>query len=405
MSFNRPAATLDRDHETKADPAGARRLFCARRHRRRMRRDSIPGNAVAEVDGTAIEKADYEHWLGIAAKSGGPDATVPDPPDFTSCIAAAKKTAAQAGQEGQPKQTDADYKKQCQQQYDQLRDQVVGLLISFQWIESEAEEQGVKVTDAEVKKSFDQQKKQAFPKDADYEKFLKDSGPDERGRPPARAARAALEQDPRQGHQGQGQGHRRADQGVLRQEQGPVRPARAARPEHRPDQDEGARPRRPRPRSSPASRSRRSPSSTRSTTRPRRRAASCRPSPRASRRRRSTTRSSAAKKGELEGPVKTQFGYYVFEVDKVNKASQQSLDAGDADDQAAAGVAEPAEGAGLVRQGLPQALEGQDRLPRRLRDAGLQERAEGDADAHRRRGPARRDPDADPHARHLGSRG
>ena len=32
------------------------------------------------------------------------------------------------------------------------------------------------MTDAEVKKSFDEQKKQTFPKDADYQKFLKDSG-------------------------------------------------------------------------------------------------------------------------------------------------------------------------------------------------------------------------------------
>src|SRR5918997_5542708 len=35
---------------------------------------------------------------------------------------------------------------------------------------------GIKVTDAEVKKSFDQQKKQSFPKEADYKKFLKDYG-------------------------------------------------------------------------------------------------------------------------------------------------------------------------------------------------------------------------------------
>ena len=34
----------------------------------------------------------------------------------------------------------------------------------------------VKVTDAEVKKSFDEQKKQSFPKDADYKKFLATSG-------------------------------------------------------------------------------------------------------------------------------------------------------------------------------------------------------------------------------------
>jgi foldase protein PrsA len=33
-----------------------------------------------------------------------------------------------------------------------------------------------------------------------------------------------------------------------------------------------------------------------------------------------------AKKGQLEGPVKTQFGWYVFEVEKVTKASQQTLE-------------------------------------------------------------------------------
>jgi foldase protein PrsA len=136
----------------------------------------IPGNAVAEVDGTPIEKADFEHWLNVAAKSSGQqDAAVPKPPEFTGCIAQAKKTAAKPA-EGQPKQTDADFKKQCQQQYNQLRDQVLGLLISFEWIEREAKDQGVSVTDAEVKKSFEEQKKQSFPKEADYEKFLKTSG-------------------------------------------------------------------------------------------------------------------------------------------------------------------------------------------------------------------------------------
>jgi foldase protein PrsA len=50
------------------------------------------------------------------------------------------------------------------------------VLVSFQWVEGEAEERGIKVSEAEIKKSFDEQKKQSFPKDADFEKFLKDSG-------------------------------------------------------------------------------------------------------------------------------------------------------------------------------------------------------------------------------------
>jgi foldase protein PrsA len=136
----------------------------------------VPGNAVAEVDGTAIQKQDFEHWMNVAVKSTaqGGNAEL-KPPAFTDCVAAAKKAAGKPA-EGQPKQTDADYKKQCQAQYDQLRDQIVGLLISFEWIEREAEQQGVKVTDAEVKKSFDDQKKQNFPKEADYQKFLDESG-------------------------------------------------------------------------------------------------------------------------------------------------------------------------------------------------------------------------------------
>jgi foldase protein PrsA len=34
----------------------------------------------------------------------------------------------------------------------------------------------------------------------------------------------------------------------------------------------------------------------------------------------------AAKKGVIEGPVETQFGWYVFQVDKITPASQQSLE-------------------------------------------------------------------------------
>ena len=137
----------------------------------------VPGNAVAEVDGNPIEKATYDHWLQVAARSSGQGAkaTVPQPPDFTECVAQKRKTTPKPAK-GQPKVTDEALKKQCQQEYNQLRDQVLQLLISFQWLEGEAQDQGIKVTDAEVKKSFEQQKKQSFPKEADYQKFLKDSG-------------------------------------------------------------------------------------------------------------------------------------------------------------------------------------------------------------------------------------
>jgi foldase protein PrsA len=98
----------------------------------------VPGNAVASVDGNSIEKEDFEHWMNVAAKSSGqPGASVPDPPEFTKCIANKKKTAPKPAK-GQPKTTDAQYKEQCEQEYNQLRDQVLQLLTSFHWIEGEA---------------------------------------------------------------------------------------------------------------------------------------------------------------------------------------------------------------------------------------------------------------------------
>src|SRR3712207_1302153 len=87
----------------------------------------VPGNAVAEVDGTAIEKEDFEHWMQVAAKSSGqPNATVPDAPEYTKCVENKRKTAPKPAK-GQPKTTDEQLKEQCKQEYEQLRDQVLQL--------------------------------------------------------------------------------------------------------------------------------------------------------------------------------------------------------------------------------------------------------------------------------------
>jgi foldase protein PrsA len=136
----------------------------------------VPGNAVATVDGNAITKASFSHWMTVAAKSGGQASTaIPKPPDFKDCIAAKRKALPKPAK-GQPQTTDAQLKTQCQQEYTALRDQVLQLLISFKWIQGEADDLGVKATDAEVKKQFETQKKASFPKEADYQKFLKTSG-------------------------------------------------------------------------------------------------------------------------------------------------------------------------------------------------------------------------------------
>jgi foldase protein PrsA len=136
----------------------------------------VPRDAVATVDGEAIDKGSFEHWLAVAASSGGkPAAQVPRPPDYTACIAA-KRKAEPKPKPGQNKTPEAKLEAECETEYRSLRDRALQLLITQRWIEGEAEELGISVKDAEVKEAFERQRKQSFPKDADYRKFLASSG-------------------------------------------------------------------------------------------------------------------------------------------------------------------------------------------------------------------------------------
>jgi foldase protein PrsA len=140
---------------------------------------SVPGNAVASVDGDAITKADFQHWMSVAANSQSQTATtktpVPDPPNYTKCIANLKKTTPKPAK-GKPNPTEAQFKTQCQQQYTGLRDQVLNFLISADWLTGEASDQNVKVSDKQVQTAFNKTKKQSFPKAATFQSFLKRTG-------------------------------------------------------------------------------------------------------------------------------------------------------------------------------------------------------------------------------------
>jgi foldase protein PrsA len=140
--------------------------------------DSVPSNGVAKVGDTVITKAEFNHWLAAAAHqqaaaAPGQPVVVPDPPSFTNCVAAKSK---QPVPKGTPKPRPADLKSQCQQEYAGLRDQTMQFLISAQWLLKEADKRNIKISDAEVNKNFEDQKKQSFPKETDYQAFLKSSG-------------------------------------------------------------------------------------------------------------------------------------------------------------------------------------------------------------------------------------
>jgi foldase protein PrsA len=141
--------------------------------------DSVPKDAVANVDGDIIKKSQFDHWLNAAARSQSAqpgaspsDVVVPDPPQFTKCIAARTKPQGKDA----PKLNAQQARQFCQQEYDLLKDQVMQFLISSHWVELEAEEQGVEATPEEVNRTFDEQKRQSFPSDKEYQAFLKASG-------------------------------------------------------------------------------------------------------------------------------------------------------------------------------------------------------------------------------------
>jgi foldase protein PrsA len=133
----------------------------------------VPSGSVVQVDGKPISNATFRHWMGVAAAStaAGGQPVIPDPPKYTACIAHLEAT--------QPKTaatTRAQLKSQCETQYKTVQQEVLGFLISTAWILGEASSLGVNVSDKEVKKRFAQVREQQFPKAEEFEKFLASSG-------------------------------------------------------------------------------------------------------------------------------------------------------------------------------------------------------------------------------------
>jgi foldase protein PrsA len=143
----------------------------------------LPGNSVATVGDQTIKRSTFDHWMRIItisqASQTNPNAAktaaVPDAPDFEKCVAQKKKTAPKPAK-GQPEPTAAQFKTQCKQQYDQFKSEVLGFLIRSTWLDQEAQKQKVKVSDKEVQKQIDDIKKQQFTQKGSYEKFLQTAG-------------------------------------------------------------------------------------------------------------------------------------------------------------------------------------------------------------------------------------
>lgn len=142
---------------------------------------SVPEGAVAKVGDTVISKQRFDHWLAIAARSTGTVGqrpVVPDPPTYRRCIAA-KRAASEPRAKGAKPPSDAELKRLCREQYEQLRDDVMRFLVQGEWLRAEARRSGIRVSPAEIERTFDEQLRQAFPGkngNARYQQFLRRTG-------------------------------------------------------------------------------------------------------------------------------------------------------------------------------------------------------------------------------------
>lgn len=142
---------------------------------------SVPDGSIARVGDEAISRTDFDHWMKIAyvstqqqaARGGDADVQVPAPPSFTTCVADKRKKAATPTRDEAA--TTTEFTKQCEQEYDKLRNQVVQFLINYEWVAGEAEDRGLKVTDQTVEAEVVKTRKQ-FSNEADFKRFLASQG-------------------------------------------------------------------------------------------------------------------------------------------------------------------------------------------------------------------------------------
>lgn len=114
--------------------------------------NNVPPDAVANVNGTIITQKQFNDMLEVRARG-------------------------QAAQTGSKKKNPVP--KPGTPEYNALKDAVMQSILTETWNDLEAKDLGIDIGDAEVRQRFETEKKQFFPKEKDYKKFLKQTGQSE----------------------------------------------------------------------------------------------------------------------------------------------------------------------------------------------------------------------------------
>jgi hypothetical protein len=135
------------------------------------------------VGGYTVSKAAVAHWTPIEAIISlelipkGPIAAgmVPDPPSYANCIGFQRTLAAStpgATRTPSPRQL----RQECEKRYDSVRTHVLNILINYGWLIEEAARHNIKLSDAEVKKRFQENIHIEFSNDAAFQQYLTRTG-------------------------------------------------------------------------------------------------------------------------------------------------------------------------------------------------------------------------------------
>jgi hypothetical protein len=129
----------------------------------------VPEGAVALVGDERISEAEFRHWLriGIRGQSGPVD-----PPRFERCIAAERQTPS----EQRRPSSERELRSRCRKRYEALRASTMAFLVQGVWVRQEATARGLDVGRDRVRRSFERQRRQAFPTEDAYREFLRSSG-------------------------------------------------------------------------------------------------------------------------------------------------------------------------------------------------------------------------------------
>ena len=138
----------------------------------------IPGNSVADVAGNPITTQAFNHWIYVAAKSqasqspGSPVIVPNDPPNFDRCVSQVRRQIPTLA-----KTSTKQLRSDCKQLFTSLMTQVMDFLIKGYWYQAEAAREHLSVTQSQVQKALDSAKASSnLSTPAQFQAFLSQTG-------------------------------------------------------------------------------------------------------------------------------------------------------------------------------------------------------------------------------------